>query len=354
MLFSFLKAQIHNDVSIGYQSVYGTPVGKIKGDVSNYVSGHSVSFSKNLEQSEQEWVKFLHAKSVNINLTFLNMNYTETNRIGRPFKFGDGYSISTNVDFKLADFGKFQFLLSPSVGLIYVTKTVHTDPDTYYFGSHINAVFNGGIGFNYDFSKDYSLTSKVSFLHFSNGGVKIPNAGINMLTAELGIQKHFFTNTNENQTLRPEKDFKKNALEIGVGAGQRGKYKINEAFYRIDVNTAYSHFINKTLGFKIGLDGVYYNQVFNPLIYDDSVPYWGKSYKHWRLGANIGTEVKMNKISANYSFGRYLYFKSPYDQKTYWKAGLRYYILPKFGLEAQMYAHKVQADFLSFGLFTRF
>lgn len=352
LISNFSLAQVTSTSHLGYQSIYGTPVGKIKGDKKNYISGHSITFGKNLENKNEDWVKFLSAKNVNFSIIYYDMDQMKLDLYGREYSFGKAFGATANVDFRLAKLNKFELLLSPTVGLAYITKTVHTDPDSYYFGSHLNAVFDAGIGLQYNFADDYALTSNMSFLHFSNGGIQLPNAGVNMMTASIGLQKNISSQL-EDPNHQPEKPVKKNAFDLSIGGGQRGKYKIKEAFYRVSVSPAYTYFINNTLGFKIGLDAVYYDQVFNPLIYDDSVPYWGKSYKHLRLGTSIGAEIKMNKVSFNTAFGRYVYFKSPYDQKTYWKAGLRYYFTPNFGLESIMNAHKVQADFISIGGFIR-
>ena len=299
-------------------------------------------------------MKFLSAKNIKYNLVYLDMDQMQFNLWGRNYGFGKVYGATANIDFQIAKFKDFYILFSPTVGIAYITKTVYTDDDSYFFGSHLNAIFDAGIGMQYQFTNEFALTSKVSFLHFSNAGIQLPNAGVNTLSATIGIQKNFGDKINNSDKVETETPIKKKAFEIGLGVGQRGKYKMKEAFYRVSISPFYTYFINNTLGFKIGLDAVYYDQVFNPAIYDDSVPYWGKSWKHWRVGSSIGTEVKMNKLSFNANYGYYLYFKSPYEQKTYWKAGLRYYISPKFGVETMMYAHKVQADFLSFGAFAKF
>lgn len=358
LLFLFpqiFTAQENKDVFLGYSSVYAISVGKINGDIKNYISGQQITIGKDLTNSNQEWVKYLSAKNINFNLVHLDMNQMQKDLWGRNYAFGDAYAATANIDFRLAKLGNVDLLFSPTVGLSYITKTVYTDPDSYFFGSHLNAVFDAGLGMEYQFLRDFALTSKVSFLHFSNGGIQLPNAGVNTLAATVGIKKNIIASKKKEETNDEiiKSEMKKHGFEFSIGAGQRGKYKIKEAFYRVTFSSAYSYFINNMIGFKAGLDAVYYDQVFNPLVYDDSVPYWGKSYEHIRVGASLGTEIKMNKLSFNANYGTYVYFKSPYNQNTYWKAGLRYYITPKMGIESMMYAHKVQADIISFGAFVR-
>lgn len=336
-----------------YSSIYGAPVGKIKGDISNSITGQQLTLGKNLEQNQEEWVHYLSAQNIRFRISHIDMNRVQQDLAGRTYAFGDAYAAAASVDFRLAKADKFTLLFSPTIGIAYITTNVYTDPDSYIFGSHMNTMFEAGLGLQYDFTNDYALTAKVSFLHFSNGGIQLPNAGVNTLIATFGIQRNFTLPPTKSGLTTQAKPVKKHAFDLTIGAGQRGKYKIKEAFYRVTVSPAYSYFISNIIGLKAGIDAVYYNQVFNPAIYDDSVPYWGKSYEHWRIGASLGTEIKMNKISFNAHYGAYLYFKSPYQQKTYWKAGLRYYITPKIGIDGSMYAHQFQADIISFGGFVR-
>lgn len=346
---TYLPAQNNN--SIFYETFLGQAVGKIKGTEKNYVTGHTFSFSKNVENENVEWVQLLSAKNININLNYIDLNQTQIPLNNATYSFGSIYSISTGVDFRLAQIKNINLYFSPTIGLAYASKTINTNKDSYVFGSHLNAQFDAAMKIEYEFPKEYAIESKIAFTHFSNGAFKLPNAGVNAIYVGIGLKKDI-KNFTENKP-KIDKENKKNSIEIGFGAGQRGKYKMNEAFYRAALNIGFNRFINKTIGFKATLDAVYYNQVYNPFLYDDTIPYWGKSYEHFRLGASFGTEIKMNKISTNFHFGRYLYFKSPYNQKYYWKAGIRYYISPKFGLEGQLFAHKVQADFIGFGAFIR-
>lgn len=353
LLPNILLAQQLKNYFIGYSSIYGAPIGKIRGDVSNHITGQQIFIGHNLQNDPQEWVHTLSAENLRFGFSHIDMNKVQQNLSGRTYSFGDAYAATASVDFRLAKFGKVNVHFSPTIGVAYISTNVYTDPDSYIFGSHINTMFEAGLGLQYQFMPDYALTTKVSFLHFSNGGMQLPNAGVNALIATFGIQRNLNFDSVQSKPSKTEKPVKKHAVDLTVGFGQRGKYKIKEAFYRATISPAYSYFISNVIGLKASIDAVYYDQVFNPAVYDDSVPYWGKSYDHWRIGASLGTEIKMNKVSFNASFGSYLYFKSPYNQKTYWKAGLRYYITPKIGVDGTMFAHQFQADIISFGTFIR-
>lgn len=325
----------------------GQGTGNIKGIESNNARGFQIGLSQKIDPEKTEWAKFFNAERTTISFIYLNMN--DMLRFGIPF--GESYGLAISSDFRLWKIKNFKLLLTPEMGLTYNTVTVKTNPDSFIFGSHINALVGGIFSAEYQMSDKWSAFSSVSYIHSSNGSTKLPNAGSNVLVYGIGIRKSFKGDVLPQVYQNPE--INKNGLEFAVGLGSRGKYKQNGGFTKVGFYGGYSRFINRVFGLRIGFDGVYYEEVYNPEVYEDTVPYWGKSYEHWRLGGSIGAEAKFGNLGINWNFGRYLYFKSPYNQKTYWNANVRYYLSPKFGLQATLNAHKFQADYVNWGLFCR-
>lgn len=345
--FLSLSAQEKDSYAVSFSTFYGEGVGNIKGIESNHAESYKLGLSKRLHPENAEWIRLLNAESVSVNFI-----YSDLDGILRGYSFGKSYGLLSEADFRIAKKNNFKLFFTPGFGLTYVSKTVFTDPQTYIFGSHLNAILSASIKTEFQFYEDCSLITSLGFMHYSNGSTRIPNAGINIVNVGFGIKKDFELKKS-NSDNSPEKSMKKNAVEISVGAGERGKYKMKDGFFKMGFYAGYHHFFNNTIAFRSGLDAVYYVQVFNPSVYDDTVPYWGKSYEHFRLGASAGVEVKMNKFAVAGNMGRYLYMESPYHQKMYWNASLKYYLSRKFGIQATLNAHKFQADFINWGLFCR-
>ncbi len=66
-------------------------------------------------------------------------------------------------------------------GLLYTTQ--HFEKQS----THLNSIVQGGVGFQYFFHKSTSLNIGYRFRHFSNGGLKEPNEGINTQAFLIGI-----------------------------------------------------------------------------------------------------------------------------------------------------------------------
>ncbi len=356
VVFTFLSlscsitAQHSKKYFVEARGFYGNGTGNIKGIESNVMRGVALGVGKNLDPNTSEWIDKLNAKKVSLNFV-----YTDLNGMQRGFKYGESYALSTKLDFQLLKYKAFSLSVSPEVGLAYMTETVATIPDSYIFGSHVNFLFGVGFSSAIQLNQDWSVNPYVQLLHYSNGSIKIPNAGANAVVYGLGVQKTIGdTKEHSPQKYTSSKDsLKTNALELMAGIGWRGKYKSNDHFFRAGFYAGYSRYLNSFFALRGGVDVVYYDQVYNPDVYDDTIPYWGKSYDHLRAGVSLGAELKFGKLALNYNVGRYLHMNSPYHQKMYWNAAFRYYLTPKFGVQGTLNAHKFQADFLNFGIFCR-
>ena len=66
-------------------------------------------------------------------------------------------------------------------GLLYTTQ--HFEEQS----THLNSIVQGGVGFQYFFRQNTSLDVGYRFRHFSNGGIKKPNEGINTQAVLIGV-----------------------------------------------------------------------------------------------------------------------------------------------------------------------
>lgn len=341
-------AQEHAAVVVGYKYLTGKSTGRTSGLSSNYASTGILEIKKNLRSGSEDWINALNAKSIGASIF-----YSDMQGIVRNEHYGNSYGGIAEIDFQLLEKGGAEILFTPGIGLAYMDRTTFTHPQTYIFGSHLNGVFKAGLSAEYTMDSSWKINISSQFIHFSNGSFQLPNAGVNLLSAGLGISRSFET-TEKNKIQKKPETLKQNNFEFSAAIGKRGKYQqkksddLRFAFYG-----GYRYQLNNILAFKIGSDAVYVQQVFNPEEYVNTIRYLGASNEHWRVGIRIGAEIKMNKFSFGAGAGRYVYFKSFYDQKTYWNIGLRYYISPIFGVETALHANKFQADFASAGLFLK-
>lgn len=339
--------------SVSANLFFGNAVGKYKGVDKNQSSGFLINFEKSLENNPAEWVRFLNAKNIAVGVIYTDMNNIQYPIHNVPYSFGKSFGIISHIDLGIISKNRFNLYLSPGFGLAYINKTIKTNPESFVFGSHINAIFKTALKGEIELGNNYSVLSEINFLHFSNGSFRIPNAGVNFMNASIGIKKKFNIHTYEIDSTASSELIKmpKNAFLFSAGMGRRGKYKRDDAFYRLHFYGGYSKFLNNVIAIKSGVDLFYYEETYNPNEYEDSITYLGETNNHFKSGVSIGTEVKLNRFSITANLGYYLYFKSVYPQKTYWNIGFKYYLDEHFGVQTNLNAHQFQADFISGGVF---
>ncbi|MOA58038.1 hypothetical protein D3C78_1823460 [compost metagenome] len=57
----------------------------------------------------------------------------------------------------------------------------------------------------------------------------------------------------------------------------------------------------------------------------------------------------MGRLAMMAKYGYYLHYNSLKDIKTYWTAGLKYNVVDWAAIQAKIYIHQTEADFVGFG-----
>lgn len=338
--------------ALSFKPNYGVDLAKPQDNNRNYLYGLHVSYDRNLADSNQEWTKILNAKGVSFGVLWHQMANMKETIDGEDYPYGQAFGLLAEVDFQLFRVGPVNVLFTPGAGLTYITETIFTEPKTSTVGSHLNMALTAELGLDIPLNEHLSLSAAANVLHYSNGGIKIPNGGINTVHGSLGLKTKFGYPKQVNSTIK-ENEFRQlegSSGEVVVGIGRRGRYRTHGAFMRTGVYGGYNYYINQAIGFKTGLDMVYYHSVFDYADFDATFQYYGSSYDRIRLGASAGAEVALGRFAVSGQAGRYLHFNSFHGIMWYWTSALRYYITPNIGLQSTLYMHHMQADYLNWGL----
>ncbi len=320
----------------------------------NFQYGVQATYHRSLTTSAQPWTQLLNAKGFSVGLLWTNMQQMHELVEEAVYDHGHAFGAIAEVDFQLVQLGAAKLSFVPGLGLSYLTKTINTQPATVTVGSHLNMALSAGLQLEVPLGNDLSLLGGGNILHYSNGGMRVPNGGINTFNVSLGLKQGFDTNLPGHHT-RPSRAFKHiegSSGELAIGMGRRGKYRApSEGFYRTGVYAGYNYFFNQAFGLKAGFDMVYYHTVFDIDRFDETFQYYGSSYDHIRMGAGVGVDVAMSRLVVSGLVGKYLHYNSYHeDVDWYWTSGLRYYFTPHIGLQSTLYMHRVQADFINWGV----
>lgn len=351
-----VKAQsekVANTISVNAQ--YGIDVDSDNPNrKDNYVSGLHISYNKNIENSNKEWVNFINAKNLSLGLTWHNLNHMKEVVDGIAYPGGQALGALAEVDLQLLKINKAKLLLTPGLGLAYITETIFTQPATSTIGSHINLMVTTGLSLEIPVSQNTDLVAAGNILHYSNGAIVVPNGGWNMITASLGIKTAI--NKPSNVSTKPEEypHIEGNSTELWFGTGFRGRYRDkSKKFFRSGAYAGYNFYINRALSLKAGSHLVYYHTVFDPDRFAETFQYYGSSLDRVRWGVAAGADLTMGRFVMNAMYGKYIHYRNYHNVKWYWVYGMRYYFTPNTGLQTTFNLHGAQADYINWGVIFR-
>lgn len=240
-----------------------------------------------------------------------------------------------------------------SIGMSKVEKPFHPidNPDQIGIGSSFNLF--GELQFLYLFqiTDQSSIDLFGGISHISNGAMRRPNAGLNVLHLGIGTtyklsseSKYFAKWFNEEEMERePKKITHHIVFRYGLNSIQSRDYKRYPA-YGMNYTSAVNY---STIGsYTVGLD-VDYNQgyieghkAFNEWREDEV------EFRRLRWAAVVGHEFHLNKLTVLTQCAVYLFRPDDNHPLVYQRYGFRYPIHDNVNIAATLRAHNGRADYL--------
>lgn len=131
------------------------------------------------------------------------------------------------------------------------------NPDNKLIGSNINMVGHLAIGVECDISKRFSLGTSAGYRHFSNGFIKAPNFGINLIPVTLNANFKLSKNNTDNlrgniQPFQPH-----NQVSIFYAPGSKNFSTEEKNYFVSTLGILFIRQINYKAGIGAGLDLFY-------------------------------------------------------------------------------------------------
>ena len=217
-----------------------------------------------------------------------------------------------------------------------------TNPENVIIGSSYTILASASLALHYKINNRLNAFVNVAAVHGSNSHLTLPNVGINIPAAGLGVQYHFLDNKKPERQLK-DSTFNKKIhfnVRIGLGLNEQGTSvsPVDGPKYPIYIG---SLFITKKVGYinklQLGFEGY-----FNTGVYDYITSH--KTYaenqkeKSYALLFIAGHEFLIGHFSVLAQGGFYLYnpfyrdeYKEFYNGDT--KAKIKTYITAKLGVQ---------------------
>jgi hypothetical protein len=116
-------------------------------------------------------------------LAFSYFDYRNPEILGHSYNLI--YFYEPYLNFK----SRFRMSLRGEIGLSYLDKTYdeQTNPKNLYYSTAISGILALSLNFNYLIKDQFQLNLGMNYNHISNGGLKMPNKGMNFPTISLGL-----------------------------------------------------------------------------------------------------------------------------------------------------------------------
>ncbi len=222
------------------------------------------------------------------------------------------------------------------------------NPANVLIGSYKNSYIHIGFLANYKFSDNWALNGTIGLKHFSNGSLKLPNYGLNIIPFTLGVSYKFSDyNVPKHKIQNP--DFKNFSLFNLTAATGSKNYEANEpnclkAMFEI----SYLYQFGYRYRAGLGLDMFYAAQ--SDLRNDSNESNFSKSFSFAVVGE--WEWILTKKLYIPIGIGLYLHRNPENEERQpyYERIGVRYRITDNFSTGLSIKAHKDIADFFEFTL----
>ncbi|MNL02496.1 Lipid A 3-O-deacylase (PagL) [compost metagenome] len=346
-----VKAQVEQDTknSIEFAPQVSLGVFTAQNKLTGTAYGGEIIYHMNTTANPRPWMKMLNLKSLDLVFNYKNMSDIVMVSDPRPGRFGDSYALIGALNFSLLKVKNTELCVTPGLGMGYLGETWFTNENVL-VGSHLNFSSRIGLKLSTKIGPSTSLSAGLDILHFSNGGTRVPNNGMNVSSVSLGLVQSLRTNAVvDTASWSKPMSYRKHSIDIGVNIGRRGVYRSKEGLYKTGLYAGYNYRLNRVLGFGAGVDAVYYHTIYDPLRNEETFQSKASSLDRWRVGLAIGPDLWMGRLGLMVKYGYYLHYNSLMDNKTYWTPGLKYYALDWAAVQAKIYIHQTEADFVGFG-----
>jgi len=345
VLFIFtcsLQAQISTyPAAIGFRFHYGF-IYQHKKDMDQLVTGHIPAFEVYYRRNftgKREWEKFYRFPNSGTAIQYIRFN--------NPM-LGNGLAVMPYISFPILPKSKhseLHFRLASGVG--YASKTFDLDKNrkNTVISSHFNAAFNFLLKYHWKPFSGAELLTAISFTHFSNGAYKIPNAGINVVGANVGLNINLGDKVSVNNNSFPilNRDWR---YVVSLGGFAKETEPVNrKKFAAFSLSGNALKRISAKSSFGAGLDFMYDATIREKL---------EQKGDHIDLPARVGVtadyELHVGKVTFPIQQGFYVIDTYKDDPIFYQRIGMRYHMMHNWSLQICLKTHFAKADYAEFGV----
>jgi len=269
--------------------------------------------------------------------------------LGNNNILGNAWGIQPSIAYQIVKFQNLAIKADFGLGLAYFTRKYSPqNPSNVAISTSINYWATANLISTYKTSDRFNITAGIETNHFSNGAIKKPNYGLNIIGLSFGFSYVIGSKEVCDVKPQPSRIEQKPHLELymGIGikeAGPAGGTKYYPILLAVDYNMPKAGLFDLISGIDI--------------MYDQSSRYHielrGKHYSpvndDFQVGLKTGLLIPFHRLAIYGQSGAYLYNPNPRLPVLYQKVGVRYLITDKVQLQLELKTHLNNADHVGVG-----
>ncbi len=320
------------------------------------IPSHSYSFELNIVKKtygQKDWQQRRRYPQVGVGFYYNNYNM--------PDVYGQAFGIFPNIQLPLIRSGNFEWTVRAGMGFCYFTKPYERlpEPNTVNtaIGSHLNNISPFSTDIRWSINEHWDVQAGFNFSHVSSAAYRMPNLGVNMYGAHIGIR--YFPVTSKPQkiqrTLVPLKNrwlFQARAsvafIEDSPADGPLNMVYMGAIF-------ASKRYWSKNKVYA-GVDYYYNSAKYAKL---KSIEHFeGSEMSHaTQVAVFAGNEFLLGRLGVVMQVGYYLHRMDEQNEKVYQKIGGNFYLVQREkGFIKEVFfsgllkTHMASAELAEFGL----
>lgn len=258
------------------------------------------------------------------------------------------------VDYSLLGRRRFRVRYRLGLGLGWVEKPYNkaTNNKNLMIGSHLNACIAMGLESEWAVTKRLYINGGLSFTHFSNGSMKLPNLGLNMPAVSLGVRYSLYPAPTIEKKEIPLFSKKISYYVYAFGA-LKETYPLEGPNYVVvtgdfEAVREFAHSGRYGLGLNISHDAAMSVEVPDSPTFE-----FDRSKSRMQASIYGSYEHVIGNLTIPLQVGVYVFNKYPINA-IYQNIGLRYQLSNHLIAALQLKTHLGKADYIQWGLGYKF
>lgn len=266
-----------------------------------------------------------------------------------PEILGKGINILAFAEPFIRPGKKISFSIRPGMGVAYLSNPYDelSNPENLCYSTKFAFALLINISVYYKLSKYFQINLAGNYNHISNGGIKIPNKGLNYPSVSLGVDYSIGKIQFPERAKIKRSDLKQNNFGIAsLLLGFKGITEDEKLYFIYGILGKFGRQFTQMSAFTLGTEFIFdsaekeLSNIYSEI--SSKVPY--------KLSLTGGYAYLLGKFSLNFDLGIYIYNTDRRSDLVYQRYGIDYKIVNNLSFGISIKAHRHVADFFDFRL----